>query len=96
MKQQADKEMTSIRRILDILGGLTPSQQTRTMAFVNGRLADAPINPPAVISPLKNVKLELPFPDQEETKRNINALADGGAGSNGAALISTSIVDVKQ
>ncbi len=106
MKQQADKEMTSIRRILDILGALAPSQQARVMAFVNGRVADGSIATPP--SPLSDVKLavdsngeiarqrpQLPFPDADATKRAMDGLGAAGA-ALGGALVGNTKVDVKQ
>jgi hypothetical protein len=92
VKQQADKEMTSIRRILDILGGLSHTQRARVMTFVNGRVADGSFAEVAP-RPLSDVKLEaadlakpsraaqLPFPDTEATK-----VALAGLGKAGDAL----------
>jgi hypothetical protein len=68
VKQQADKEMTSIRRILDILGGLSHTQRARVMAFVNGRVADGSFVEVAAPN-LSNVKLApVPYRDGQTTE----------------------------
>ncbi len=91
MKQQADKELTSIRRILDILNGLPPSHRKRVMAFVNDRLDNPPVevptNKPDTVDARDLARLPvspgLPFPDQEATKK---AVADMGPAGGGALI----------
>ncbi len=83
-KQQADKEMTSIRRILDILDALAPSGRARVLAFVNDRTTNPPLDEPTTppVS-LKDVKLrdvqvtpmQLPFPGADQTKKALDEMA---------------------
>ncbi len=86
MKQQADKEMVAMRRIIETLNDLEPSARTRVMAFVNDRVL---INPPiekATNEPQEKPKApvvgELPFPDAERVKAVIN----GNGASDGIPL----------
>lgn len=41
-RQTADKEMKTIRRVVDAMNGLSPAQQKRVLAYVNERIADGP------------------------------------------------------
>ncbi len=99
--------MTSIRRILDILGALSHAQQTRVMAFVNARVADT--SELGQARDMRDVKLggltseiakpsraaQLPFPDADTTKKVMDGMAKAGD-MLGHALIGTAKVDVNQ
>jgi len=90
MKQQADKELVSIRRILDILNGLAPSHRKRVMAFVNDRLDNPPIEVTQSRSETMNgvgvgLAAQLPFPNQEETKRAVADMDKAGTAAGGGA-----------
>ena len=80
-KQQADKEMKAIRRVLDIVEELEPSARARVMAFVHDRLVvNPPIEQPTngeMTVVIKGARLieppsPLPFPDAEKVKTALN------------------------
>lgn len=41
-RQSADKEMKTIRRVIDAMNGLTPGQQKRVMQYVAERIGEEP------------------------------------------------------
>ncbi len=97
MKQQADKELVAIRRILDTLNNLVPSHRKRVLAFVIDRIDNPPVEvattPPLADVPfaprvgLTGVTAALPFPNAELVKK---AVADMAAGTSGNVLVGSS------
>lgn len=97
MKQQADKELVAIRRILDTLNNLVPSHRKRVLAFVIDRIDNPPVevatNKPTNTADANcpaaqpGVTGSLPFPDAELVKK---AVADMAAGTSGYVLVGSS------